>query len=198
MRATAAILLVAAWASAQEQSPRLRANAALREERFHDALRLADDALRENENDTFAGEVRAEAIAGLAREAQRKKGYAAALAILEPEIAHPRTAWFFAQTCIWAGREEWGLDVLARAKLSQKERAYREGELLYYLGRLEEAADVARAAGLDDWWYRDQADLRVRFAARTRRAGWLAVGMALLILGAAFTLKRLAPVPTSS
>ena len=154
--------------------------------------------LRANKNDTFIGDVRADAIAGLAREAQREKGYGAALAILEPEVGHPRTAWFFSQTCIWAGREEWGLEVLARAKLSQKERAYNEGDLLYYLGRLEEAAEVARAAGLDDRWYRDQADLRAGFAAQTRRAGWLAAGMALLILGAVFGLRRLAPAPAPS
>ena len=93
MRQTIVALALAGAAFAQERE--------LAEERFEDALRVAERELRERPLDKDLLEKRARALLGMARDAQRCGGYGAALALLERDLSHPLLAQGYADVAIW-------------------------------------------------------------------------------------------------
>ena len=200
MKATAwVLLLLAGSAAAQEPRDLAEVHAALAEERYEEAKSIAEQVLQHAPDLQRAKDLRAKAVNGIARTALRARGYDAALEILEPHVDHPYNGWYLTRIAVWAGREEWGLDVLRNSALEAVDRAELELEPLYFLGRYEEAARVARAAGFDiASWYEEEAQKRIGFDAQTRRAARLAAGAALTILGTAWWLIRKAPSPGSS
>lgn len=187
MRRAALVLALAAAAAAQERE--------LLEERFGDALRAADEALAAKPGDERLLEQRAKALRGLARDAQRRDGYGAALALLERELSHRILVQAYADVAVWAGEEERALRTLRSAGVPERMRLEAELMLLGQLGRFREAEARAREAGWTEWeaWERERAELRARLGERRRRAAWVAwVALAALLLGAA-ALFRLAP-----
>jgi hypothetical protein len=191
MRAVAALALVAAAAAAQE--------AEFAEERFADALRIAEERLRERPRDAGLLESRARAILGLARDAQRREGYRAAVDLLGRDLSHPMLAQGYADVAVWAGEEERALGVLRAAGAAAPARAAAALMLLGQLGRFREAEALAREAGFAEWeaWERGRAELRERLAGRARRAGTIAAVAAGVLAAAVAALFRLAPARAS-
>jgi hypothetical protein len=203
MRVAAGLLLAAAAAAAQE--------AELAEERFADALRLAEERLRERPRDAGLLEHRARAILGLARDAQRREGYRAALDLLGRDLSHPVLAQGYADVAVWAGEEERALAALRTRGAAAPARAPAALMLLGQLGRFREAEALAREAARSssaspgdaryfaEWeaWERDRAELRERLRGRARRAGAVAAGTAVALAAAVVALFRLAPARAS-
>ena len=157
---------------------------ALRRGRFHEAREFADAGLELSPDYVWLQDKRAEVLLAQARQAQREKGYGAALAFLEPHVAHPWILYRYASICTWDGREGRAERVLRASGLPSEVLAGMEAELLATQMRWREAADRLREAGLPDPYdYAGAADLRDRLAGRGRRALWLALGAGVALLG---------------
>jgi hypothetical protein len=191
MRSLLLLLLGAAAVLADEAAVR----AALDREDFAAALAGAEAALKEKPADGPLRYMRAQAIAGVARDLQREKGYAAALDYLEPRLNHPHLIDRFAAICMWAGQEERAIRVVRAAPVDVKDRIVAELEMMRSLGRFEEASRRARAVGWKDaaTYYAEIASRRARLAGRATRAAWVAAVSGILILAAAGALFILAP-----
>jgi hypothetical protein len=139
--------------------------------------------------------MRAQAIAGLARDLQRAQGYAAALDYLEPRLNHPHLTDRFGDICMWAGQEERAIRALRASPVALRDRIRAELEMMRSLGRFEEASRRARAVGWEDaaTYYGKTASRRARLAGRATRAVWVAAVGGFLILAAAGALFILAP-----
>jgi len=189
-RAATFLLVLAAVAAAQDREDPVRV--ALDAGHFAEALALAEAALAERPDDLLRYQ-RAQAINGIARGLRREKGYVAAIDYLEPRLDHVEVLRSYAACCLWGGEEERGLRAIrAAAAVTAGERLGAELWLLTMQYRYEEAAEVAHAAGWPEWesWARDEAALRGRLHARARRAGWIAVAGAVLLLGGWALLRR--------
>lgn len=133
------------------------------------------------------------------REAQRTRGYLAAIALLQPRIADWHDADAFARLCAWAGEEERGLQALRGAPIPQAQRSWSRADLLLLLGRFPEAIAEGRTAGKgQDWidWAEGQSAIRARLQGRGSRAILVAAGAAAGVLALGAALFRLAP-PTA-
>ncbi|MHC4973388.1 MAG: hypothetical protein ACYTG3_13755 [Planctomycetota bacterium] len=187
------LLLAASAAFADEAAVR----EALDKEDFGTALARAEKALEESTADSngVLRYMRAQAVAGLARDLQRAEGYAAALDYLEPRLDHPHLTDRFAATCMWAGEEERAIRALRASPVALRDRIRAELEMMRSLGRFEEASRRARAVGWNEAaeYYAEVADHRARLTGRARRAVWVALVGGLLILAAAGALFILAP-----
>lgn len=191
LRGLVVLLLAAAGALADEAAVR----AALDREDFAAALEQAEAALRATPKSGLLRYMRAQAIAGLARDLQRREGYAAALDYLEPRLDHAHLTDRFAEICMWSGEEERGIRALRGSPVALRDRIRAELELMRSLGRFEDAAQRAAAVGWDDAakYYAEVARHRTRLRGRARRAVWVALVGALGILAAAAALFMLAP-----
>ena len=194
MRCLSLLLLAAAAAFADEAAVR----EALEREDFGVALTRAEAALKEVSREEAKGPLRymrAQAVAGLARDLQRAEGYAAALDYLEPRLDHPHLTDRFAATCMWAGQEERAIRALRASPVALRDRIRAELEMMRSLGRFEAASQRARAVGWNEAakYYAEVADHRARLKGRARRAVWVALVGGLLILAAAGALFILAP-----
>ncbi|MFQ5843542.1 MAG: hypothetical protein ACE5JG_00985 [Planctomycetota bacterium] len=202
MRWAAALLLLAAAAGAAEDEANAaaRVRAELGPDQFDRALLLADAALRERPGSPVLRGLRAEAVRGIARELQRVEGYDAAVKYLEDHLSHALLAEAYGATCAWAGREERGIRRLRRSVLPVAQRLRPELHLLALLGRYDEAAERAGAAGDGEWeaFARREAALRARLDGRARRGARVALAALAALLGAAALLFRLAPSPRSA
>jgi hypothetical protein len=188
------LLLLPAAALADEAAVR----EALEREDFGVALTRAEAALKEVSAEDSKGPLRymrAQAVAGLARDLQRSEGYAAALDYLEPRLDHPHLTDRFAEICLWAGQEERAIRVLRASPVALRDRIRAELEMMRSLGRFEEASRRARAVGWEEAakYYGEVASHRARLTGRVQRAVWVAVVGGLLILAAAGALFILAP-----
>ncbi|MHC4548118.1 MAG: hypothetical protein ACYTEZ_05010 [Planctomycetota bacterium] len=193
MKPLLVLLVLAAATLADEAAVR----AALDREDFAAALRLSESALQGHPDDGKLRYLRAQALAGLARDRQRERGYAAALDFLESRLTHPVVTDAFAETCLWAGEEERALRALRASEVALADRIRMELEMLRSLGRFRGAERRAREVGWPEAeaWYRKKAAYRERLAGRARRAAWVAVGAGLTILAAAAVLFMRAPPP---
>jgi hypothetical protein len=184
----ALLLLLLAGTAAADDAIR----AALDAHRFAEARALAEKGLAERPADELLLYQRAQALKGLAREAQRRDGYGAAIGLLEAHLDHPLLVKAYADCCVWGGEEERGLLGVRGAKAPLGERVAAEMKLLERLFRYEEAAALARAHGWGEAeaWARGEAALRGRLRDRAARARWLAGAGAVLLLGAWALLRR--------
>jgi hypothetical protein len=183
MRVVAILLLVALCARAEKWDA---LKAVIEEERFEEALKLADEARSTNRDDGLLAWLRAQAVVGVARDLQRAKGYGAALEFFEGRLDHEVSAYWYARTCGWAGEEERGLAALRKSPVPAPLRLEAELNLLALLRRYEEI--VARASevggeGAADWidWAREKAALRDRIAGRAR----VSITLSLVVIGVA-------------
>lgn len=185
------LLLLAAAAAADEAAIR----AALDREDFATALREAEAALQADPDHGLLRYMRAQAVAGIARDLQRAEGYAAALDYLEPRLDHAHLTDRFAEICMWAGEEERAIRALRVSPVALQDRIRAELEMMRSLGRFEEAARRAAAVGWDEAasYYGEVARHRARLRGRARRAVWVALVGGLAILAAAAALFILAP-----
>ncbi|MHC4959537.1 MAG: hypothetical protein ACYTGN_14315 [Planctomycetota bacterium] len=202
MRILAALVVVSAVALADEYEDIVAEVVAGRLERARDLAtahvgRLpADKALR--------GLRDAIGVALEARDLQRTQGYDAAIARLGNNLDHWLLAEAFAEACRWGGREEHGVQRLRASGLSLEQRIRPELDLLHAMLRFQEMewrASAAKAelaqrgvqwAQLDEWIRvaRDELEKRVALRGRGTRAGWLALGGAVVMLGAWGLLMR--------
>jgi hypothetical protein len=141
-----------------------------------------------------------------ARDLQRAQGYGAAIDYLDARLDHWLLAEAFAETCRWGGREARGVERLRSSGLALEERIRPELDLLHAQLRHKELESRAREAkaelakkGIDwpllDEWIRiagEEAALRAGLRGRGTRAGWLALGGAVAMLGAWALLMRAA------
>jgi len=192
----AVILATAGAARAQSPEWSKKASDALRSGKPADAKRIAERVLADNPGNRHAANLRAEAVNMLARERIRQGGYDAGIAYLETELGHPYTAWYFTACCLWAGREEYGLETLRASSIDSVDRADNEVELLTYLGRIAEAADVLRKAdGTPERvaWLETRTATRARLAGYADRAVWLVLGSLAALAAGIVTIWRFAP-----
>ncbi len=185
------LLLAVAAAAADEAAIR----AALDREDFATALREAEAALQATPDHGLLRYMRAQAIAGLARDLQRAEGYAAALDYLEPQLDHAYLTDRFAEICMWAGQEQRAIRALRASPVPLRDRIRAELEMMRSLGRFEDASHRAAAVGWDEAarYYDEVARHRARLTGRARRAVWVTVVGGLAILAAAGALFILAP-----
>ena len=191
MRGLTVVLVLALAALADEGAVR----EALDSEDFETALARAETLLKKTPDHGPLRYMRAQAIAGIARDLQRTEGYAAALDYLEPRLTHPHLTDRFAETCLWAGQEERAIRALRASSVALRDRIRMELEMMRSLGRFEEASERARAVGWDEAAviYGEDAAYRARLASRATRAVWVAVAAGVVILAAAAALFSLAP-----
>lgn len=200
MRTAAVVFLLALCCRAEDWD---EISAAVNGERFEHALRLADAARETGKKDGKLAWLRAKAVVGVARDLQRANGYPAALDYLELHLDHELSAYWYGQTCGWAGAELRGIQALRSSVLDPALRLNPELSLLGLLRRYEEIIDRAQEVGGEEaasWgeWASKEAALRDRLAGRARRAWTILVG-ALLVFGAAVgALFRLSPKPATS
>lgn len=194
------VLLVASTAVVADEAA---VRAALDREDFATALQQAEAALQADPEHGLLRYMRAQAIAGLARDLQRTEGYLAALDYLEPRLDHAHLTDRFAEICMWAGEEERAIRALRASPVALPDRIRSELEMMRSLGRFEDAARRAAAVGWDEAakYYDEVARHRARLTGRARRAVWVALVGGLLILlaaGAVFIFAPAAPRPPSS
>ena len=196
MRTLGVLLVLAVGASGQSPDWSKEAGQALRTREPEKAKRIAERILAERPGNKHAGNVRAEAINMLARRQVRSGGYDAGIAYLESKLGHPYNAWYFAACCLWAGREEYGLAKLRASSIDAAVRAEFEVDLLSYLGRIAEAAEVLRNANGDPAtvaWLEQRTATRARLAGYADRAVWLVIGALLALAAGVVVLWRAAP-----
>ena len=181
----AALIREALRADAQDaRAYAIAADIELRRGRFREAEKFADAGLKISPDYEWLQDKRAEALMARAREAQRERGYGAALALLEPHLAHPWILYRYASICVWDGQEERATRALRASRMPAEVLARTEADLLATQMRWREAADLLREAGLPDpYGYKEAADLRDRLAGRGRRALWLALGAGVVLMG---------------
>jgi len=196
VRTTVFLLLAALPLAAQDDGAAARVRGALDAGEHERALALAADGLRAAPHDGVLQYLQAQARCGMAQDLQRRDGYAAALAFLEPHAGtHALVTEAYARTALWAGEEERALGVLEAAVPEPADRVALELELLGHLRRYGEAAKRARAAGWEDGavWAEKRAALQERLEARGRRGGLVAGVAAVVLLGLAGIVLRAAP-----
>ena len=180
----------------------------LERERFQEARRVAEQRLRDDPDNKVLKEQWAVALRGHARDLQRAEGYDAAIAFLEKNLAHRVLAWAYGETCLWAGREAEGVQVLRGCGLPVAERIVPELQLLWRLRRYDEliarAREASRTVPEDEaakclaWekFGREESAMRKRLLSGATRGRNAAIIALLSILLAAAAIHRLAPPAT--
>jgi len=125
------------------------------------------------------------AVRGVARNRQRRGGYGEAIAFLEDHLDTRSLVEDYAETCIWAGEEQRGLDRMGALPQPMRDRcAYAEFQLHWVRQDYAALEQRAREVGRPKWvdFAREQRELRERFDNRTTRAWWVTILGTLAIL----------------
>jgi hypothetical protein len=132
-------------------------------------------------------------VRGVARNRQRKGGYAEAIDFLEAHLDTRPLVYDYADTCIWAGEEQRGLRTLkALPQPMRDDCVYAEFRLHFVRQDYTALEARAREVNWQSWidYAREQRELRERFAYRTTRAWWVAALATIAILLACFATDR--------